>query len=63
MLKYIATNWKSPHGLQTNWYDVTFNWIKSQATVQEQRERPERLSLESVYQRRVPYFFDICVTL
>lgn len=64
MLKYSETNWKSAKGLETKRYNVTFNWVKSQRTVEEQKERPERLSLVKVFteeERR--HFIDICVRI
>src|SRR5688572_21989709 len=45
MLKYTETNWQSDEGLQTHSYQVTFYEVKSQITIQEQKERAERLSL------------------
>ena len=64
MLKYSETNWKSSKGFQTNRYDVTFSWIKSQKTIEEQKERPERLSLVKVFnEKERRHFCDICVSL
>lgn len=45
MLKYRETNWRSENGLDTRKYQLMFNKVLSQATVQEQKKRTERLSL------------------
>ena len=61
MLKYWETNWKSEKGLETHRYEVTFNEVLSRSTVEEQKKRPERLSLVKFFDdKESNYFFDIC---
>jgi hypothetical protein len=44
-MRYRETNWKYEKGLETRRYQLTFNYVSSLDTVQEQRKRTERLSL------------------
>jgi hypothetical protein len=45
MLRYDETNWRYDKGLQTISYQVFFNEVRSEDTVEEQKIRAERLSL------------------
>jgi hypothetical protein len=45
LLKYRETNWRYEKGLETHSYQILFNQVLSQATVQEQKRRTGRLSL------------------
>ncbi|RPI80551.1 MAG: hypothetical protein EHM34_09945 [Nitrosopumilales archaeon] len=60
MLKYNETNWRYKEGLQTHSYQVTFDKINSQSTIEEQKERAERLSLVKLFDdNESNYFFEI----
>lgn len=58
MLKYEETNWKNEKGLHTRSYKVTFDKVESQSTIQEQKERAERLSLVKLFES--DHFIEIC---
>jgi hypothetical protein len=61
MLKYWETNWKSEKGFETHRYEVIFNEVLSHSTVEEQKKRPERLSLVKFFDdKERNCFFDIC---
>lgn len=61
MLKYNETNWQYEKGLQTHSYQVTFYEVRSHNTVQEQKERTERLSLVKFFHgSERSNLFDIC---
>jgi hypothetical protein len=49
MLKYTETNWLCEEGLQTHDYQITFEQVKSQNTMEEQKKRAERLSLAMLF--------------
>jgi hypothetical protein len=49
MLKYYETNWQKKEGLQKHSYQVTFDEVKAQNTIEEQKERAERLSLVKIF--------------
>ena len=49
MLKYTETNWLYEEGLETHDYQITFEQVKSQNTVEEQKKRAERLSLVMLF--------------
>jgi len=60
MLKYDETNWRYKEGLQTHSYQVTFDKINSQSTIEEQKKRAERLSLVMLFDSNESnYFFEI----
>ena len=60
MLKYNETNWRYEEGLQTHSLQVTFDKIKSQSTIEEQKERAERLSLVKLFDdKESDCFFEI----
>ena len=60
MLKYNETNWRYEEGLQTHSYQVSFDKINSQSTIEEQKERAERLSLVKLFDdNEFNYFFEI----
>jgi hypothetical protein len=60
MLKYNETNWRYKEGLQTHSYQVTFDKINSQSTIEEQKQRAERLSLVKLFDdNESNYFFEI----
>jgi hypothetical protein len=61
MLKYNETNWQKEEGLQTHSYQVTFEEVNSQSTIEEQKERAKRLSLVKFFgDNEKTSFFDIC---
>jgi hypothetical protein len=61
MLKYVETNWQSEEGLETHDYQISFEEVKSQSTIEEQEKRPERLSLVKFFDGSDrTCFFDIC---
>jgi len=61
MLKYWETNWKFEKGFETHRYQVIFNEVLTQGTVEEQKKRPERLSLVMFLEEKERnYFSDIC---
>jgi len=61
MLKYWETNWKSEKGFETHRYQVIFNEVLSRSTVEEQKKRPERLSLVMFFEdKERNYLLDIC---
>ncbi len=61
MLKYYETNWQFEEGLETHSYQISFEEVKSQNTIEEQKKRSERLSLVKFFDDKVRnYFFDIC---
>jgi hypothetical protein len=49
MLKYYETNWQNKEGLEVHSYEVTFAEVKSQSTIEDQKERAERLSLVKIF--------------
>ena len=60
----MKQNWKSAKGLETNRYDVTFNWVKSQRTVEEQKKNDQsayRLSMFLPKKRDVTSLIFVCV--
>jgi hypothetical protein len=61
MLKYNETNWRNEVGLQTHSYQVAFDQVESQNTIEEQKERTERLSLVKFFDdNERDCFFEIC---
>ena len=61
MLKYRETNWRYEKGLDTRSYQVMFNQVLSQGTVQEQKKRTGRLSLvQFIHGSRRSQLVDIC---
>ena len=61
MLRYKEKNWQYEDGIQTHNYQVIFDEVLSQSTVEEQKKRPERLSLVKFFDgNEKKYFFDIC---
>lgn len=61
MLRYNETNWQNEEGLQTHSYQVTFDEVKSQNTIEEQKERTERLSLVKFFDdNQKDCLFEIC---
>lgn len=61
MLKYRETNWLCKRGFSTHSYQVTFSEAKCKSTVEEQKKRPERLSLVKFFDdKERNRFFDIC---
>ena len=61
MLKYRETNWRYEKGLETCSYEVMFNQVLSQGTVQEQKKRTGRLSLVKFIQgSRRSQLVDVC---
>ena len=64
MLRYFETNWLSEEGLRTRSYHVNFSEVKSRHTVEEQKERTERLSLVRIFNHKeTDVFFEICTQL
>lgn len=60
MLSYSETNWRKQNGLQIDTYQVIFNEVKSKSTVEEQKERAERLSLVKIFNEwEINHFFEI----
>jgi hypothetical protein len=57
MLKYYETNWQNKEGLQVHSYEVTFGEVKSQSTIEEQKERAERLSLVKLFDDNESKYF------
>jgi len=61
MLRYDETNWQYEEGFQTHSYQITFEEIMSQSTIEEQKKRPERLSLVKIFEdKERTHLFDIC---
>ena len=61
MLKYNETNWISQEGIHTRSYRVYFHEVKSQVTVEEQKERAERLSLVKIFNdKETAHLLEIC---
>lgn len=64
MLKYYETNWQSEEGLDTNNYRITFEEVRSESTVEEQKKRSERLSLVKFFHgNERSRLLDICHTI
>ncbi len=61
MLNYHETNWKSDGGLETHRYEIIFEDINSESTIEEQKKRPERLSLVKFFENNERRrFIEIC---
>lgn len=61
MLNYHETNWRSHEGLETQKYKLTFEYVESESTVEEQKKRPERLSLVKFFDNNEgSRFLEIC---